>query len=202
MMKRMLNSVHNQAVFKRRVRVLSNLVGNLIKVGEHTGLDIGCGDGSIATNIIRNNKSLLFDGVDVIERPAALIPTTLYDGVTLPFESNSYDFVVIVDVLHHCDHPDEVLAEASRVCRKAIIIKDHLCENKFNHATLRFMDWVGNRGHEVRLPYNYLSRARWTASFEKLHLDVDVWQTTLNLYPQPFDLVFGGKLHFLARIEK
>ena len=71
----MLNSVHNQAVFKRRVRVLSNLVGNLIKVGEHTGLDIGCGDGSIATNIIRNNKSLLFDGVDAVSYTHLTLPT-------------------------------------------------------------------------------------------------------------------------------
>ena len=31
--------------------------------------------------------------------------------------------------------------------------------------TLAFMDWVGNKGHDVRLPYNYLSKAEWTAVF-------------------------------------
>ena len=30
------------------------------------------------------------------------------------------------------------------------------------------MDWVGNRGHDVRLPYNYLSKAEWNAIFDSI----------------------------------
>lgn len=51
----------------------------------------------------------------------------------------------------------------ARVARRGVVIKDHLREGPLAGPTLRLMDWVGNRGHDVRLPYNYLSRRKWTA---------------------------------------
>ncbi len=50
--------------------------------------------------------------------------------------------------------PARLLAEAKRVSRGGIVIKDHFREGVLADATLRFMDWVGNAQHGVVLPYN------------------------------------------------
>jgi hypothetical protein len=41
------------------------------------------------------------------------------------------------------------MREAARVANHSVVIKDHLLEGMFAGPTLHFMDWVGNRGHDV-----------------------------------------------------
>jgi hypothetical protein len=96
--------------------------------------------------------------------------------------------------------PVFLLKEASRVARKAVILKDHFSQNGFDHMTLRFMDWVGNAPHGVVLPYNYASRAQWEAWYAEAGLGIDTVSTDVPLYPAPFNLVFGRGLHFVARL--
>jgi hypothetical protein len=66
---------------------------------------------------------------------------------------------------------------------------------------LRLMDWVGNRGHDVRLPYNYLSKAEWNAVFGEIKVAPATWNQSLDLYPQPFSLAFDRSLHFISTIR-
>ncbi|EFG2886074.1 methyltransferase domain-containing protein [Escherichia coli] len=199
--KQVLNGVHNAAVFKRRVRVLSTLLAAEMQSGESV-LDVGCGDGSIAVAIQSHAPHLTFSGIDVFLRPQVAIPAVVYDGITIPHADNSFDWVTIVDVLHHTDDPSVVLAECARVARKGVVIKDHLREGVAAGQTLRFMDWVGNRGHDVRLPYNYLSKAEWHAIFDKIGAKVLTWNEQLGLYPQPFSMAFDRGLHFIGAIRK
>ncbi|MCS6758523.1 MAG: hypothetical protein MO852_05360 [Candidatus Devosia euplotis] len=63
------------------------------------------------------------------------------------------------------------------------------------------MAWVGNRGHDVRLPYNYLDQPEWDAAFARAGLRVAALQVNLGLYRAPFNWVFERKLHFVARLE-
>ena len=93
-----------------------------------------------------------------------------------------------------------LISEASRVARKAVIIKDHLSENKLDHLTLRVMDWVGNAPHGVVLPYNYAPRRDWDQWFATAGLKTDAFVTDVPLYPAPAKWVFGRKLHFIARL--
>ena len=133
--------------------------------------------------------------------PPAAIPVTVYDGDRIPFVDKSFDWVTIVDVLHHTDDPARVLAECSRVAKLGVVIKDHLREGFGAFPTLRLMDWVGNRGHDVRLPYNYLSKAEWDAVFEKIGVARATWNQSLDLYPQPFSLAFDRSLHFISTVR-
>src|SRR5437588_9417385 len=146
--------------FKRRVRVLSRLLAQELQGGRSI-LDLGCGDGSIAKAIMDQRPEYEIRGIDVLERPQTWIPVDLFDGQRIPFPDKSFDWVTIVDVLHHTDDPQLLLAEASRMARLGIIVKDHLREGFAAYSTLRLMDWVGNSGHNVRLPYNYLSKDDW-----------------------------------------
>lgn len=198
--KSLLNTLHHRAVFTRRVEVLSALLAETIPAGGRV-LDLGCGDGRIAARLMERRPDLAVEGVDVLVRPVTHIRVTRYDGQTLPFPDGGFDYVVIVDVLHHTDDPAMVLAEAARVARRAIVVKDHLREGWLAGATLRLMDWVGNRGHDVRLPYNYLDRAQWAKVLKRCGLAVVTWRDRLALYPLAFDWVFGRRLHFVALLE-
>lgn len=195
--KQALNAVHNKLVFNRRVDVLSGHLADAIPEGGSV-LDVGCGDGQIAVNIMARRPDLSFTGVDVLVRPVTHIDVTHYDGDVLPFADKRFDFATIVDVLHHTDDPGAVLKETMRCVRKGIVIKDHLREGLLAGPTLRAMDWVGNRGHDVVLPYNYLDRPEWDAAFARAGGEVSMWDADLNLYAPPLHWWFDRHLHFVA----
>jgi hypothetical protein len=93
-----------------------------------------------------------------------------------------------------------MVAEAARVARLGVVIKDHLREGLGAYATLRAMDWVGNKGHDVRLPYNYLTRSQWNSIFATVGVDLVRWRGKLALYPFPANLAFDRNLHFIATL--
>jgi SAM-dependent methyltransferase len=195
--KALLNAVHHRAVHNRRVRILSHHLAQIIPGGGRV-LDVGCGDGLISRAIMDERPDLEIEGVDVMLRPTTHIPATKFDGSVLPFGNDSFDYVTIVDVLHHTTDPVIMLAESCRVARKGVVIKDHLREGFGAGATLRVMDWVGNRGHDVVLPYNYLSRSEWDAAFRRARLTVVAWRDKLSLYPRPARYLFDRHLHYVA----
>jgi len=198
--KSLLNAVHDKAVFGRRVEVLARELARQLPQGGRV-LDLGAGDGSVARALMDLRPDLVVEGVDVMIRPRTLIPVTKFDGGALPFADKSFDAVTIVDVLHHTDDPAAVMGEAARVARHAVVIKDHLLSGLLAGPTLRFMDWVGNRGHNVVLPYNYLSSERWSAALTSAGLAEETRESRLNLYPRPFTWLFDRNLHFVARFR-
>jgi SAM-dependent methyltransferase len=192
---------HRGLVFERRARVLAEALAGQIPQRASV-LDVGCGDGTIGALIARLRPDVAIQGVEVMLRPSCKIACSRFDGATLPFADGAFDVCMFVDVLHHTDDVAVLLREASRVTRSIVLLKDHVDENFFDHATLRFMDWVGNRPHGVRLTYNYQSRAQWSANFSKCGLLGASWRTQIPLYPAPFGLVFGRGLHFVALLKK
>jgi SAM-dependent methyltransferase len=199
--KALLNAVHHRAVHNRRVRVLSHHLARIIPDGGRV-LDVGCGDGLISREIMNQRPDLEIEGVDVMLRPITHIPATTFNGSVLPFGDDSFDYVTIVDVLHHTTDPVVILTESQRVARKGVVIKDHLREGLGAGATLRVMDWVGNRGHDVVLPYNYLSRAEWDEAFRRAGLGVVERRDELGLYPWPARYLFDRRMHFVALLVR
>jgi ubiquinone/menaquinone biosynthesis C-methylase UbiE len=185
--------------FQRRVRVLARLLSRELHQGRSV-LDLGCGDGSVARAIMTERPEYEFRGIDVVKRPHTWIPVDLFDGQTIPFPDHSFDWVTMVDVLHHTNDPKVLLAEARRVARLGIVIKDHSREGFAAYSTLRFMDWVGNRGHGVALPYNYLSKDGWNRVLAETGLVAATWTENLHLYPIPFTFIFDRQLHFIATL--
>jgi SAM-dependent methyltransferase len=165
-------------------------------------LDVGSGDGWLASLIAEQNPTLRLRGLDTLVRPGARIPIAPFDGHRIPEVDGGVDVVMFVDVLHHTEDPMELLTEAARVARRAVVIKDHLRNGILAGPTLRAMDWVGNARHGVVLPYNYWSRAQWMDAFRALGLSIQDWTTALRLYPAPLDWIFGRSLHFAARLER
>jgi SAM-dependent methyltransferase len=193
---------HRALVFGRRARVLADALAPLIPSEARSVLDIGCGDGTIAGLLARLRPALGIEGVEVIPRPTCQVPCRAFDGSQLPFPDRFFDVCLFVDVLHHTTDVTQLLHEAARVSRSHIVLKDHLSENSFDHATLRAMDWVGNRPHGVTLTYNYQSLRQWQEHFAACGLQATQLSTALPLYPFPFSQVFGRKLHFVAQLTR
>jgi SAM-dependent methyltransferase len=192
--------LHDKLVFGRRTQILSDWFARLVPANSRV-LDVGCGDGLIASLLQSRRPDLSIQGIDVLVRPGTRIPVTSFDGVHIPFPDNSFDAVLFSDVLHHTDDPVVLLREASRVA-DSIVIKDHNRNGILAQQRLRFMDWIGNARFGVALPYNYWSAERWNQAWQDLGLRVDEMVVDVGLYPPPLSWIFGAKLHFVARLSR
>jgi SAM-dependent methyltransferase len=198
----LVERVHQTWVYDRRIRVLSDHLTRIISEGAQV-LDVGAGDGALASSLMRQRPDIAVKGVDVLVRRKTLIPVDSYDGLRLPFLDLSFDSVMFIDVLHHTDDPLACLREAWRVARASIIVKDHIVSGPFSVSTLKVMDIIGNARHSVRLPFNYWTRRKWQAAFGTLGLRIATWQQHLGLYPWPASFFFDRRsLHFLVKLDK
>jgi len=197
----LIDTIHGGYVFKRRVRVLSTHLAELLPQNASV-LDVGCGDGLIAKLIMERRPDVRIEGMDVLVRPRTHVPVKAFDGTKIPHGDASFDAVMFVDVLHHTDDPMVLLREARRVARQALVLKDHCRDGLLAGPTLRFMDWVGNARHGVVLPYNYWPKSRWDAGFAELGLAPEDYRSRIGLYPFPASLFFERSLHFIARLGK
>ena len=187
-------------VFARRIEVLSRHLAEMLPQ-DASVLDVGAGDGSLAKRLMERRRDLRVQGVDVLVRPDTHIPVREFDGTTLPFPDRSFDAVMLVDVVHHAADQAALMREVARTARRAVLIKDHFVQGLLARPTLRFMDWVGNARHGVRLPYSYWTPGEWEAAYRDAGLQRTAQRDRLGLYPWPASIIFDRGLHFIAALS-
>jgi SAM-dependent methyltransferase len=197
-----IESIHEKFIKNRRAFILHEKLCKLFPDTKASVLDIGCGDGAVASHLMKSKPNLQITGIDPLVRPDAVIPVTEFDGQSIPFATGQFDFCLFVDVLHHAIDPFLLLQEASRVAKTGIIIKDHNAQGFLANQTLKFMDDTHNRRYGVSLPYNYWTPSEWKFAFEKLHLKPTKYESRLQLYPAWADWLFGRDLHFIGLFER
>jgi len=169
--------------------------------GNLTVLDVGSGDGRIASRVMELRPDLKICAIDTTVRTNAMVPTTHYDGQQFPFEAKSFDLVMMIDVLHHVDNIGAILDEAARVSRQYVVIKDHFVRGWLARPTLTLMDNVSNRQFGIAIPANYQTEDQWNSIYAKTHLQSIDRRDHLGLYVRPLSWFFERQLHFIQLLS-
>ena len=196
----LLGEAHRRTVMGRRIRRLASALAEIIPENLRI-LDVGAGNGYLASTIMDMRPDLNIEGIDIKLWPRRHISVHKFDGTSIPFDDDSWDACLASDVIHHSDEPKLLLGEMVRVARSSVFLKDHVAETAWDLRMLSFMDWAGNRGHDVVLSYRYWSWDEWSEVFDNLGLQTSRVETKLNLYPLPFRWIFDRKLHFVAKLD-
>ena len=107
-------------------------------------LDLGCGDGFFLESLGPEFKKL--KGLDISEKAVQKVHSKDIDAAVfdfasgpLPCENNSFDTVVMLDILEHLYSPKDLLEETKRVSKKSIIIS----VPNFNSLPARVQAFLG-----------------------------------------------------------
>jgi len=161
---------HNKEAHTTRVKAILQKLLFFIADGDKV-LDVGCGDGMLA-NELWESKNIDIRGLDTARQPNSFIPVTLFDGKTIPFPDNSFDKILLIDVLHHCRNPLRLLKECKRV-GKQVIVKDHTYWNPVGLFFLYLSDYISNKPKSVDLPMNFVHREKWNVLIQEAGLEVN-----------------------------
>ena len=204
---------HQKLSHNNRIAYLSNLFIEILDeldLEETTLLDIGCGDMSIAENLMKNRANIKATCLDTYPLPETYANDpkwekyVSFDGRKIPFEDQKFDLVILCDVLHHdFEYAEVILKEACRV-GKYVIIKDHFEYGIVSRQTLRLMDFIGNWGYGVSVPDRYFSKKTYQELLDKQDGVTEVKQICpIPLYQHNFlfNLICPGKLQYISILK-
>lgn len=203
MIGKLLKTIH-EPVYEHRLDVLSDLI--TVRLRDHDRvLDIGCGGGMLGHRILNRGgcpDGVIVEGVEKFKRGGEPIDVTPYDGERMPFEDDSFDVVILADVLHHEEDELVLLRDARRVARRLVIIKDHKPDGFLAQPRICFLDWAANNPYGVSCLYRYHTRPEWAEIYDEVGLQVVAEEVTIDLYPPLFNEVFGKRLQYFAVLGK
>lgn len=111
------------------VRLNQAIVAKVAKERPKSILDVGCGEGFIASEIKKKLPNLSITGIDISKEAVTEFKVRcrgakgfVGSADKLPFGDKSFDIVVCSEVLEHLDDPGGALKEMVRVVRGAIIL--------------------------------------------------------------------------------
>jgi len=197
-----MKRMHEPVYAARLVHLLNALLPHL-RAGDRV-LDVGCGFGGLGRALMDDKRcpaDVVVTGLERYPREGAMIDITGYDGVKAPFDDNSFDMVIVADVLHHEEQPDHLLAECARLSRRYVVIKDHQRQGLLAQARISLIDWAANAPYGVKCLYRYPTTQGWRESHAKHNLAIVEERAGMTLYPQPYELLFGGSLQYFAVLQ-
>lgn len=109
---------------------LEKIIENIELKDNSICLDLGTGNGYIAFEIGKKFKESKVIGIDIVEnvinnnnkvvknKGMKNINFEIYNGIELPFENNSIDYIITRFALHHFPRIDKTISEFNRVLKK------------------------------------------------------------------------------------
>jgi SAM-dependent methyltransferase len=198
---RLLAHVHQKYAYLPRMHTLVERFSPYIEPGQRV-LDVGCGSGMLGAALAKKIPGLVAEGVEIRPRGMEGIKVYGYEGSALPFPDDSYDVVILADVVHHERNPVALLKECNRVARRRVIIKDHLKHGWLSNLLISTLDWGANHPYGVECLYRYWTAEEWKQMLAGAGLVLKSFQTPLSIYHPVFDWLFGGRIHFIAVATK
>lgn len=182
--------LHQRASHNTRVRQLAGIFSSIMAADSSRPvkcLDVGCGDMQIAELVAASVPGTTWTCLDIYPLPEALKSQEKwqkyrsFDGQHIPAEDQSFDYVLLCDVLHHSLDPARVLRECARTGRR-IIVKDHYQYGYFSNLILQWMDRFGNQAYGVHIPGRYFSVDGFAALCRECGLEIREQQVGIQLY--------------------
>jgi SAM-dependent methyltransferase len=167
-------------------------------------LDVGCGSGMLGRAIMDSPISppgVKVSGLERIRRDMAFSTIEYYDGRRIPYGDNTFDVVLLMDVLHHETDPHRLIDECARVARRLLIIKDHVRNGFLSHLRISLMDWASNAPYGIPCLYRYNRIQEWRLWYEQHGLSIEHELNSMKLYPGLMNFVFGGRIQHFAVIH-
>ncbi len=199
LLKRIMAAMH-RPVYESRLRALTSRIAPHLRANDLV-LDVGCGSGTLGSALLSAPDSpdnLTVEGLERVRRGGEPIFVHAYDGGDFPFEDDSFDVVIIADVLHHEDKPDELLVQCARVARRLVIVKDHQVVGLLAQKRISFIDWAANAPYGVPCLYRYNTPEQWSDIRQRLALTNVEVVPRMRVYPPIFEFFFGGALQHFA----
>lgn len=136
-------------------------------------LEIGAGKGHVARALkaAANVDIRLLDVVDYNETDLTL---EVYDGVQLPFADNTFDYSLLVFVLHHTPDPLRVLTEALRVSRDGVVVVENHVQGLLRQLITRTIDSIPHFQHGVPICYHTHTIEEWQTLFSQLPVRTEI----------------------------
>jgi len=161
------HNIHNLSM--RRAHGLVDLFIDRITEGERV-LDLGCGFGDVSRVLIdrKQCKCTLVD-VDNFSLNSEL-EVIICHGKRLAFKDDQFDTVLLIQVLHHCADPKQVLSEAARVSKGKVIIIEDVYNGLWERTRTSLIDGLLN--------FEFLGRhknkpvSEWLKLFRRLNLKI------------------------------
>ncbi len=168
-MKKQLTSLMEKmlfgTLFPSRTSTLANLVLPYIKDKDKV-LDLGPRTGKVAEYIV-NHRDIKITLLDVTDEYRSVdLEIEVYNGETIPYKNNSFDCVLVISTLHHCDNPDQVIKEAARVSKDKILIFEDKVDSKIGFFLLEIWHTVGSVLIGDELFYSFKKDDDWRRKFK------------------------------------
>lgn len=167
----LMKFMDEQFLYPMRYSYLVNYLSPYLKDSMKV-LDVGASCGRLANRLSKKLPETRFMGVDPYVQPKSFIPVKQSNGTQIPYPDNSFDCVMIIDVLHHDKNSLNILKEARRVSKKYVLIKDHFWKNKFDFYMLKMTDYLINKPYGIPLPYNFFTLSDWKDLIEQSNLKI------------------------------
>lgn len=149
-----------------RTKLIISVYKNWLKPHEKV-LDVGCGTG-IVSKILQDKLDVLVTGSDVKNYLIFDLPFIKIKNNSIPVENNSYNAVLLNDVLHHINakHHTDILKEGVRIAEKVLIFEFEPT------LTGKLADIIVNKFHygDLSAPLALRTKNEWQNLFKSLGL--------------------------------
>jgi SAM-dependent methyltransferase len=134
-------------------------------------LDFGSGLGHVGCIILHATGREIVP-LDIHRYPFSCpdLDTKIFDGVTIPFQDQSFDTSMTIMVLHHLPDPRESLKEIIRVTENYLVVCEDLLHSQNEIRVERIKDTVTNFGIG-HITGQYHTESEW----EELFLDLGLF---------------------------
>lgn len=142
-------------------------------------LDLGGGNMLTSITLSELLPEIKIQGIDVIrdQNLPDLLPHNVvfstYDGISIPFEDQSFDQALVCSTLHHTTDPEFFMKELVRILKPKgiLIVVEEMYSNWLDLAWIAGLDWILNKlKKDVPVPLNFRTYNQYDQTFRELKL--------------------------------